>query len=560
MSDGNEFAGPEALLGRLETNPRECVFLVGSPVVARESRGGPGVPQVPEIVDMLLDALRSTAAPIGEVEALLGSNPAHAYQRAFGLCYSHLGPDVANAIIRGAVLQARIPGADPPSILDAASKPVHHTTACEQLQANDHGWFLRDSVRALGRLLVGDANHYGRTLLTTNFDPLIEAAITRQGGAYHSSVLHSDGSLSLSRGSGCHIVHLHGYWFGSDTLHLPHQLTQNRPQLKNSLKRILADKTLVVVAYGGWEDIIAHTLAEIASDPEANPDIIWTFFESDPDKIRKSYDDLFSRLAPAIARSRVAFYSGIDAHQLFPALARSRDLKPSIGHVVPLPSNEVLANFLGSCWGMEGSVPFFGQLFGTRTAARNAFDLYLQWTYGSLKADRTKIALSIIGEDLERYTFLLYPGERDVRQLWKNLLSEHLQGEADPTVHLLVPWFASFGDYWGKPQMKIVLQKISDGSPVLLQSFHVRGDKVEPARKHPITLTGVRFYSRAELADTQLEHDVHWAAPWTGISADSRRKHEPLVQKIEAQARQLGERKSRLGKKRVGREFKTPKR
>jgi len=123
------------------------------------------------------------------------------------------------------------------------------------LEADLSGWHLNPGTEALGKLVAQFPNHFGKTLLTTNFDPLLEVAIQRVGGLFYKTVLHSDGNLGQTEASGCHVVHLHGFWLGTDTLHTARQLGQPRPHLKDSLRSLLRNKLVVVCAYGGWDDV-----------------------------------------------------------------------------------------------------------------------------------------------------------------------------------------------------------------------------------------------------------------------------------------------------------------
>jgi hypothetical protein len=157
-------------------------------------------------------------------------------------------------------------------------------------------------------------------VLTTNFDPLVELSVRRARGRAFSTVLHGDGSLEQSRGEGCHVVHVHGYWHGTDTLHAPLQLGQDRPQLRASLARLLNHRTLVVIAYGGWDDIFTRTLEDVTADLGAFPDVLWCFYDRDPERIRSTNARLFEQLRPAIGRHRAAFYAGIDCHAFLPEL------------------------------------------------------------------------------------------------------------------------------------------------------------------------------------------------------------------------------------------------
>ncbi|EYF06769.1 hypothetical protein [Chondromyces apiculatus] len=83
------------------------------------------------------------------------------------------------------------------------------------------------------------------------------------------------------------MVHMHGYWYGTDTLHAPLQLGQERPQLRASLARLLTGRTLVVLAYGGWDDIFTRTLRDVSADQGAYPDALWCFYDRDPERIRR---------------------------------------------------------------------------------------------------------------------------------------------------------------------------------------------------------------------------------------------------------------------------------
>ena len=65
------------------------------------------------------------------------------------------------------------------------------------------------------------------------------------------------------------IVHLHGYWRGSDTLHTPAQLTTRRRRLTASLQRLLTRHSVVVISCGGWDPSLTaqrHVAMDTAPD------------------------------------------------------------------------------------------------------------------------------------------------------------------------------------------------------------------------------------------------------------------------------------------------------
>jgi tetratricopeptide (TPR) repeat protein len=122
--------------------------------------------------------------------------------------------------------------------------------------------------------------------------------------------------LEQSRAPGCQVVHIHGYWHGTDTLHTGNRLRQPRPALKASMLRHLENKTIVVLGYGGWPDIFTEALAELCSDTSRFPELIWCLYGESP----RLGTHLSSILQSGAARNRVTFYAGIDCHVLLPRL------------------------------------------------------------------------------------------------------------------------------------------------------------------------------------------------------------------------------------------------
>ena len=97
--------------------------------------------------------------------------------------------------------------------------------------------------------------------------------------AISRTMLHADGNLSQTEGTGCHVIHLHGYWYGSDTLHTARQLGQSCPRLKASLSSLLRNKLVVVCAYGGWDDAFTEALMDVVRDDTAHPETLYVLLE-----------------------------------------------------------------------------------------------------------------------------------------------------------------------------------------------------------------------------------------------------------------------------------------
>jgi tetratricopeptide (TPR) repeat protein len=308
----------EALLQRLSIGLRkrfqEVVFLVGAPLSAPSSAKSPGVPSVGGIIDLIRREFEGNTRELELFEREVTSSGLRKYQAAFMFLQGRRGQATANEIIRNAVLAAREPGALKTSF-DPSTQSAFEN-ACQLLDSDIQGWHLNPGLEKLGKLAADYSKFFGNIILTTNFDPLLEISIQRAGGRYWRTSLYADGNLIQTQATGCHVVHLHGFWHGADTLHTPQQLRQERPYLKGSLKSLLRDKLVVVCAYGGWDDIFTNALIEVVRDVSEYPEVLWTFFAEQPN----ADDPITEQLLPGIDRGRVTLYKAIDCNTFFPAL------------------------------------------------------------------------------------------------------------------------------------------------------------------------------------------------------------------------------------------------
>jgi len=304
------------LLERVVQSARPVVFLLGSAFSLPERDGLRGVPSVRGVVELLSEALKSgrRAAFHDTVDRARQSDSSQdfgqAYREGFALLLRRSGQDAANLVIRRAVLQAHRPVEDQRAKV-LAMQFREHGEPCQGLLDDLSGWEpLRPSVRALGDVLGQNSKKFPR-VLTTNFDPLVEVAVRSAGGETHRTVLSRDGNPANHSGSGTHVVYVHGYWFGADTLHADPQLQQRRPQLETTLKRWCEHVQLVVLGYGGWDDVLMRALAAAAADEGAMPEIAWVFFKAKEQRVVEHL---------GAAGSRAQFFEHVDLHRFLPRL------------------------------------------------------------------------------------------------------------------------------------------------------------------------------------------------------------------------------------------------
>ena len=295
-------------------NDRAITFLVGSPLSFPDYEGGHGVPGVSGMIDLIRREFPDMSK--SDFDQILEGGFADKYRKAFEFLRGRRGQDDVNRVVRAAVWQA-LDIRKWPSHLPAKSPYDADADTCKILEKEVDAWVLPQSVDIFGNLLVTCSDTFGGVVLTTNFDPLIEISILKHGGRSYRTVLHDDGNLGQTIAEGTHIIHLHGYWQGYDTLHTPQQLVQPRPQLGKSLARVVEESTLVVLGYGGWDDVITRTLMELLMDSESNPEIMWAFHQTDVNIIERSNTNLLELLSPGIGRGRVSLYRGINCRSVF---------------------------------------------------------------------------------------------------------------------------------------------------------------------------------------------------------------------------------------------------
>jgi hypothetical protein len=318
------FLKEDVLLNRLASMARsgkKLVFVVGSPLTAPAGPNEPGVPDVKGMLELIEGVYADDDEARGTLKSALENHPPNIYQAAFEHLQSYRGQDAVNQVIAQAVMRSFKPNRPNYSSVD-----ILDDEDCQRLERVLDQWHFRPGIDALGEIIASLPDTFGNTVLTSNFDPLIELSIKRKGGKAFRTVLHSDGSLDQTVGAdGCRVVHFHGYWYGSDTLHTPIQLGQTRPRLEASLRELLRSRTILVLAYGGWDDIFTSTMLKVVQDDITKPDVLWAFYGDDEATIQHHNAGLIRNLLPGISRGRVSLCKGIDVHSFLPKLKQKLD-------------------------------------------------------------------------------------------------------------------------------------------------------------------------------------------------------------------------------------------
>lgn len=288
-------------------------FLIGSGVTMKWHSYS-GVPSASEIVNLIASRFKESGG--GEMFArevvLPNETGATAYQRAMRLLVQCEGQNALNEVISTAVLHAH----------ENKDSGIS-SQELETLEFGVKGWTINPALTALAQLYKNFEKQIG-PILTSNFDPLISIAVKKAGAQIPVVTLSEDSALSLLRNNAARreVIHFHGYWRGTDTLHTTEQITKKRPRFAGDLRKIINETTVVILGYGGWDDVFTETLFNIISEGAGETNILWAFHESDPAKIYKSNPRLLEQLHPQIGK-RVILYGGVDANVLLPEITHN---------------------------------------------------------------------------------------------------------------------------------------------------------------------------------------------------------------------------------------------
>ncbi len=208
-------------------------------------------------------------------------------------------------------------------------------------------------------------------------------------------------------------------------------------------------------------------------------------------------------------------------------------------HIMPLPSDHVIENKIASMWGAEQwkgePAIVFGQVFRTRRAAKEAYQLFRAWNFGDYIDRDGNIVLSIVREELNRFTILMYPGERGVDGFNSAQIQQEFGERTNSVVSKIVFYFATFADYWNRPNMEAIIDNLTVCPRVLLNCYFVRNGDIRPVARRYLELSKVMVVSRAEVPQGSLESRVKWEGPWVGFDHHSRAEFEPVAEAVNAQ-------------------------
>lgn len=297
------------------------VFVIGSGLSAPDAPSRRGVPGTDGVFDLVLAELeRRSVAPtlLREIRDLKGALGSNRYQQLFGRLRGTLPPRDLQAFVHAFVLAA-FDGAPDLKELRVLT-PNDLEARLERMEWDNHRWTLPAGTEALGSLLARYPQRFSTDILTTNFDPLIPIAIRRAGGIANSFDIGRGASHEDFKGTGYRILHMHGFWRGQAQRHTSAELVALRPQLLAFVKNLVRTRPVVLLGYGGWDDVITTAIREVAAEVN-HFEILWAFLEDSPAEVEEKYSRVITPLNDVLSGGYgSALYCGVNVHQWLPSL------------------------------------------------------------------------------------------------------------------------------------------------------------------------------------------------------------------------------------------------
>jgi len=292
------YSNSSSLRDRLKDDKKPITFVLGS-AISRKINGS-GVSDVAEIVSYLKNIIKDKNH-IDKYNNFLAENDLNdEYKSLFEYVAITDGQNRINEIIRELVLSN-----------------IDKDTGRHKIPTP-----VSDFTNAIINNEFNVAN-----IVTTNFDTLIEESFKENGVKTNSYTMVSDSHLPDGHNGDMNIFHIHGKWDRNDSMHSHSQLNVGRKKLEGSLHELFLNTSVVIMAYGGWEDSFTRTLSQIVNHPNADYNIAWCFFQKANDAIEKSFGPWFEKLETARARGRIQFFKGIDCTNFFKIEENSDDQK-----------------------------------------------------------------------------------------------------------------------------------------------------------------------------------------------------------------------------------------
>lgn len=269
------------------------------------------LPGVPELMTMFREQIPSRGRARFDETLAREPDPGLKYQNAAAMLTKLAGEPAVMRAIRAAVLQA-CEDVRPEDVAAVAND----REKCQDLE-RDGTWRVPTGYQRFARFFSDLNGRVRGPVITTNFDPLIEIALRREGIESMAYPVPTDAAPTIEQlDQFVHqpVLHIHGHWTGAATSNAPTRITAPRPRLDQLLQRLLIDSVVLVVGYSGWLDGFMRSLrSRIIHDADSlQAQVLWAAYDSDAAVVVGD-----GPLKELVEAPGFSLYLGVDGHALF---------------------------------------------------------------------------------------------------------------------------------------------------------------------------------------------------------------------------------------------------
>ncbi len=313
----SRFSNDDDLIEKLKykiENGKKLLLLIGSGVTLPEKGTSFGIPGTKKLIRKLKEQLgQLNASYLEELEVVINKNDLDTtttYQYLAHQIESRYETAIVDRVIRESVLTAR------------KDERARIAADPQSLERDVGGWHLNRGIDAIGKILVQYQQSFADSILTSNFDPLIEISLKSSGRDSEPIFFDGDFSISTATASASYrIVHYHGFWRNSRTINTAVSMATEKPHLEGSIEAVIrAVDAVLVIGFGGWiDDVFIRCLSKLIKKGQLETEIMWAFHE-DSDQNIEDRDKSLLRIFGGEIANKIFLYKGIDSNKLFPSL------------------------------------------------------------------------------------------------------------------------------------------------------------------------------------------------------------------------------------------------
>lgn len=185
-------------------------------------------------------------------------------------------------------------------------------------------------------------------------------------------------------------------------------------------------------------------------------------------------------------------------------------------HVMPLPSDDVIQFCIGSSWFSDNLETLDGLgiilIYKYKETAKEAFQMFREWNYGKIIDKHSNITLSAISEGDDKYSILIYPGDR-IKSInnTKFFIEDNAGKNSKANIKVVKFYIQLCFDYKNEVLKKKCIQSLPYIKELILNVGYIKNGEIESYSKTGFRLQQFSLKERDSPTLGQLEQTLQWS-------------------------------------------------